>query len=130
MHGEAALLIVVAHGGSLLTFHSLHDGRLVHSKSLSLGAPGELDPRISSVTDMWWIKHDTIPKPAAFKDVFDRKEIVRRLLCAHFISTHLEANDSPERRIRFSDISHSSILYNGRRYLCSSPFVHDDSTYN
>lgn len=74
--GEAALIIVVAHGGSKLTFHSLHDGSVVHEKTLSLGAPGEQDSRNASVTDMWWIRNETKSKPAAFKDVFDRKEIV------------------------------------------------------
>lgn len=87
--GEAALLIVVAHGGLLLTFHSLHDGHMVHQKSLSLGAPGELDTRNSSVTDMWWIKHETKSRPAAFKDVFDRKEIVRRFCVCLSRSAHL-----------------------------------------
>lgn len=81
--GEVALVIVVAHHGSKLTFHSLHDGSLLHEKALSLDGPGAENANGPAVTDMWWTKHQTKPRPAAFKDVFDRKEVVRDSFIIH-----------------------------------------------
>ena len=72
--GEAAIIIAVAHGGSMLTFHSLHDGKLLKTLNIST-----LDSQQTLITNVWWIKHDIKSRTEAFKDLLDRKEIVSKV---------------------------------------------------
>lgn len=71
----AALIIVVGHAGDKLSFHSLHDGRIL--RTLPLNAPGTEITEERTIRDMWWLKHELRERSEAFKDVFNRKEVVR-----------------------------------------------------
>ncbi len=67
-------MIVVAHGGTRITFHSLHDGAVLKSISLRNGDKDAGEQKI--VSHLWWVETKIPKAPEAFKDVFDRKEIV------------------------------------------------------
>lgn len=80
-----ALIIVVGHAGDKLSFHSLHDGRIL--RTLPLNAPGTEITEERSIRDMWWLKHELRERSEAFKDVFNRKEVVR----CHLLFPHRHA---------------------------------------
>lgn len=73
-NGEVAVIISVAHGCSILTFHSLHDGKIL--RTLNINATDLQRTSATLITDMWWIKHDITSRTEAFKNLLDRKEIV------------------------------------------------------
>lgn len=73
-YNSVALVIVVAHGGLKLTFHSLHDGSVLKTLPLNLPDVDGVERRL--VSDLWWLKQTIKERPEAFQDVLNRKETV------------------------------------------------------
>ncbi|KAF9509349.1 hypothetical protein BS47DRAFT_1396967 [Hydnum rufescens UP504] len=72
-----ALVIVVAHGGLKLTFHSLHDGRVLKTLPLNLPDVDGVERRL--VSDLWWRKHEIKERPEAFQDPGSAHSVLRLL---------------------------------------------------